>query len=273
MDHDRFPSQSIIDPFPAAPRSVPDVLVWEADGTVDGRVGYGAAVAGRLRRHGWSTAVVPLNRRRPTAAELEAPRHVISGGETPATSDVEWLIDTRRFLGPVLERALAGGVELTGICFGSQLLAALLAGPEAVEQHPAGMQAGLIDAADTESDEIHAVSAFHYHRIDADRLVAAGAVITMATARTPVHAFRAGAGVRVVQFHPELDPEALEVVVRRHRSVIRRFGGSFQRSVDSIDARRHRWDDQLWTRYVSGSTTLASGSTGPGDLATTSEQV
>jgi GMP synthase-like glutamine amidotransferase len=235
------------------PRKVdgPDVVVWEADGEVDGRVGYGAAIAARFRRQGLRVEVVPLVRRRPQGAELEAPRHVISGGSTAVTSGVGWLTDTRRHLDPVLDRALTGSIELTGICFGAQLLAAMLAGSGAVGPHPEGIQAGLVEAVDVEGEH-HVVSSFHYHHIDPDRLTAAGGTVVMSSARTPVQAYVVGDGVQGVQFHPELTPSALASSLGYGHEVMARTGGSLSGSLASIATHGQRWDGELWRSIFAG---------------------
>src|SRR6056297_1144064 len=85
-----------------------DVVVWEADGLVDGRLGYGAPIAMRLAAAGLAARVVPLTERVPTDGELAAPVHIVSGGSTSVDADAAWLVAARDRLAVVLDRALEG---------------------------------------------------------------------------------------------------------------------------------------------------------------------
>lgn len=238
---------------------VPDVVVWEADGSVDGRVGYGRALAGRLGAAGWDVVTVPLTRRPPTEHELAAPAHVLSGGNTGVNDDVAWLDDARRCLATVLDRALAGATSVTGICFGSQLIARVLAGPAAVGPHPEGMQAGLVRVGVPDGPTAHVVSSFHYHRIDRSVVERAGIRVTLTSDRTSVQAFSAGAGVHGVQFHPELAPKALLRTLCRYRHVLERHGTTLTRSSASVHEHRRAWRDEVWHRYVHGAVARTAG--------------
>lgn len=236
----------------------PDVLVWEADGTVDGSTGYGGPLATRLRAAGFIVDVVPLTQRRPNEAELAAPAHVVSGGTTGVGAGVAWLQATRDALGPVLERALDGRSSIVGVCFGAQLIARELAGPAAVGVHPAGLQAGLVEVCDAigitdaerPADPAGIVSSFHYHWIEPGPIQAAGARIVLESERTPVQAFEMGAGVRGLQFHPELEPRQLRRTLRANRSVVERQLVSMGAVNRSIAAAGRRWDTALWEGMV-----------------------
>lgn len=235
-------------PVPVVP-VVPDVLVWEAAGRVVGRHGYGRAIARRLRAAGRTVVVVPLVERVPTATEVMARHHVVSGGETSVHADDAWLAAARRVLAPVIDRALSGRATVTGVCFGSQLLATMIAGARAVAPHPAGMQAGLVDAVDHRSGTSHVVSSFHYHHVDGAVIGRAGAEIVIGSASTPVQAFELG-GVRGVQFHPELAPGQLRRALAGHAAVVARYGACPERAAVAIAQRRSRWTTELWNRFV-----------------------
>jgi len=227
----------------------PDVVVWEADGSIDGRSGYGEAIAVRLRRAGWSVEVVSLVRQRPDERQLEARAHVVSGGTTGVGADVAWLAAARLRLARVIDRAAAGAASVTGICFGAQLVATLLAGAGAVGPHPAGMQAGLVSVSEASGRNPHKVGSFHYHHVDAGALEAAGATIVLASEHTEVQAYEL-AGIRGVQFHPELQPAALHRLLRRHRSVVHEHGGCMRTAAATLRADRPRWTDVPWQRFV-----------------------
>lgn len=240
----------------------PQVVVWEAEGLVDNRVGYGAAIAARLVADGFGVTTVPLTRRSPNALELAAPVHVLSGGNTGVDADVGWLADARVALAAVLERARAGEAVVTGICFGAQLIADVLAGGSAVWEHPAGIQVGLVEARDVAGaggdgggaggTGRHVVSSFHYHGVRRAAIEAVGGRVVIDSERTEVQAFEVGAGVRGVQFHPELTPRGMVATVRANAHTIGRFGGCPRRAGRSILVARGAWSDGLWARFVTG---------------------
>ena len=238
---------------------VPDVVVWEADGSVDGRAGYGRAIAGRLGAAGRDVVTVPLTRRSLTPREMAAPAHVLSGGNTPVNDDVAWLDNARHSLATVLDRAFVGTTTVTGICFGSQLIARVLAGPAAVGPHPDGMQAGLVRVGPPGEPTAHVVSSFHYHRIDPEVVERAGLRVTLASDNTSVQAFTVGAGVQGVQFHPEIAPKALLRTLCSYRHVLEQNGTTLSRSTSSIHEHRRAWRDEVWHRIVHGAVARAAG--------------
>jgi GMP synthase-like glutamine amidotransferase len=142
---------------------------------------------------------------------------------------------------------LAGKASVTGICFGAQLLAHVIAGPEATGEHPDGMQAGLYELRAEQPD---AVSSFHYHRIRREVILAAGAEVTLDSDRTEVQAFRFGDNVRGVQFHPELSPTALWRTLRAYRDVLDRHGVGAAPVESSIRSRRASWSERPWFEFV-----------------------
>lgn len=227
-----------------------DVVVWEASGSIDGSVGYGHHIAARLAASGLAVSVIPLAARLPDTVELEASVHVLSGGTTPVTARVGWLDAARRLLDGVLGRALVGQATVTGICFGAQLIADMLAGPGTVVCHPDGMQAGIVDAVDTVDGRIVPVASFHYHHIRHAPIDAAGGRVVLASATTPVQAFEFGDGVRGVQSHPELGPDELTAALVANRDVLERHGANVPEAVASIEAARVWWTDEVWERFV-----------------------
>jgi GMP synthase-like glutamine amidotransferase len=236
------------------PRPHPRVVVWEADGSPHGGVGYGHAITVRLAAAGVTATTVPLSRRRPTAEELAAPFHVLSGGMTPATSRRRWVRSARRDLEPVLVRALAGEAAVTGICFGAQLIVATLAGPSAVGPNPRGIEAGLAlvrppgPGLDTPAGI--AVSELHHHHIEPAAVVALGGRIALSNDHTTVQAFTIGPTIVGLQFHPELDPAATRATVRAHGDLIRAHGGTPAATLASIDRWGDRWRADTFDRFV-----------------------
>lgn len=228
----------------------PEVVIWQADGVVDGQRGYGAPIASRLATAGFGVSVVPLVERAPDRVELAAPVHVLSGGASPVDTDARWLREARAALAGLLERGLAGEAMVSGICFGAQLIASVLAGPAAVGPHPEGMQAGLVEVLRTDDLMVEVVSSFHYHGIDRASIEAAGARVLLTSSRTQVQAFAWGAGVLGLQFHPELAPDQLRATLLAHRRVVRAHGGAASRAAASIVEREQWWSESPWDRFV-----------------------
>ncbi len=113
--------------------------------------------------------------------------------------DLPWLDDELRYLGQAVDR----GIPVLGVCFGAQLLAAILGGRV---EHAAVPETGFVDV--TSADPAGVPSgrwyAFHHDLIrppcDAE---------VVATSAACVQAFRHGPHLGV-QFHPEVTPQTLQ---------------------------------------------------------------
>jgi GMP synthase-like glutamine amidotransferase len=252
----------------------PQVVVWEADGSPGSGRGYGHAVTTRLSAVGIASTIVPLTRRAPSPEEQAAPIHVLSGGTTAATSNRLWVRSARRALEPVLLRALAGEAVVTGICFGAQLIAATLAGPDAVGPNPRGMEAGLVlvhapgslpgmpgrrwwpsplvPTAGSGAGRTAAtvVSQIHYHHIDRSAVTALGGQVVLSNDHTAVQAFTIGPTITGVQFHPELDPPATRATIEAHRDLLRRHGMTPADVMPSIDRLGAAWRPDAFDRFI-----------------------
>jgi GMP synthase (glutamine-hydrolysing) len=134
---------------------------------------------------------------------------------------------------------------MIGVCFGAQLIAELLAGPGAVDDHPRGMQAGLVRLRSGA-----AVSSFHFERVRPDIIEDAGAVITAASKATDVEGFRFGQHVRGVQFHPELDPSQLHRRLCCYGDVVEAHGLLLSAVLRTVELREPRWTDRHWVDLV-----------------------
>ena len=120
-----------------------------------------------------------------------------------------WLLDAARRI-PVL-----------GVCFGHQLLARALGGR--VEPNPRGLEAGTREIRLTDAGrrdpllaglpERARVQQFHEDHVPEPP---PGATLLAEGGLSPVQAFAAG-GIRAVQFHPELEPPVLRLLVERER--------------------------------------------------------
>ncbi|CAN5721881.1 hypothetical protein BH24ACT4_BH24ACT4_22390 [soil metagenome] len=196
----------------------PQVVVWQADGQPFRGRGYGAAVAARLRRRGWSVEVVDQRSQVVTDEILAAPVHVLSGGETSAFANDPATVRSRRRVTALARRAWADEVTLVGICLGAQLLARAAA-PELPRSRPAkGMEAGW--------QRVHgpcghlSVAELHYEQIDPALATIDGITVTHANEASPIQAFRWGPAAIGMQFHPEWSRRQAAQVLHRHRHVL-----------------------------------------------------
>ncbi len=233
---------------------VPNIVVWEADGNhVPGRA-YGRPLAEQLRRRGHRVTVVPLTQRSPDSAERRAPFHVLSGGDTPADSDTPWVRKARLALASVIERAADGKTDVVGICFGAQLLATALGGPDAVGASDNGIEVGLARVArkqDPGGDRwSEVVAQFHHHQISADSVVRCGGRIVLTNEHSEVQAFEVGNHITGYQFHPEWSPADMVATIGACRATIQSTGGSPDDALASVAERYGHWDPSTFDRLV-----------------------
>lgn len=236
------------------PHGSPSVVVWEADGTHGSGGGYGGPLARQLRQRGHHVRVVALVERAPDAEELTAPFHLLSGGNTSATSDAEWVCRARSALSGVLDRALQRTADVVGICFGAQLLATALCGQRAVGPTAAGMEVGLARVHErspgTTNGRSRVVAEFHHHEIAADAIRRAGATVTLTNEHTEVQAFEVGEHVVGYQFHPEWTPADMAATIGRCRRLIVETGGCAERGLATVADRYGHWDPLTFDRLV-----------------------
>lgn len=228
----------------------PHVVVWEADGSPYDGLGYGHAVASRLAARGVHVTTVPLTWRRPSPKELSAPVHLVSGGTTPVDSQQTWVLEARQSFKQVLTRALDGEASITGICFGSQFIVSMLAGPDAVGPNPQGIEAGLTVVHSTDGSTEIVVSQFHYDHIEADAVKAIGGEVVLTNDHTQVQAFAIGSTIVGLQFHPELDPPATKATISSHRQLIHARTSAPASVRESVQRLASRWSDELFDCFV-----------------------
>ncbi|MDO8106019.1 hypothetical protein Q6348_02280 [Isoptericola sp. b441] len=226
----------------------PDVVVWEADGRPLPRLGYGARLAAPLRGLGARVVVVPYRRRALTAAELSAPVHVLSGGETTSFAGDP---ATRRTLADVtglLRRAWRGDATVIGVCLGAQLIARAIA-PALPPSFPtSGMEVGLCPV-DGPGGPI-AVGQLHYEQIDPAFAEVDGVRLTHTNDHTRVQGFTWGPSVAGYQFHPEWDPGDVAAVLDRHAALLDLRHAEPSTALASVHLEQGSWSGRTVTELL-----------------------
>jgi GMP synthase (glutamine-hydrolysing) len=161
------------------------------------------------------------------AAPLPGPRHadafIVTGSSSSVTERAPWMLRAEELLRDIV----AARTPLLGICFGHQMIAQALGGE--VRRNPFGREIGTVRLARTADDPLFAGTprAFDVHEthVDAVTRLPAGAELLATTTRDPVAAFRVGARVHGVQFHPEMDADIIRGYVAARAPIIREEGG------------------------------------------------
>ena len=164
---------------------------------------------------------------------------VMTGSSSSVTERAPWM---RRAEAHVREMA-GGEVPFFGICFGHQLAAMALGGEVAL--NPRGREIGTVRVKRLAEDAIfdgiggEEIAANATHKDSVVRLPA-GARVLAASALEPVQAFAVGRAIRCVQFHPEIDGDAMRGYVEARAHLIAEEGGDAEairaRSVDAPEA-------------------------------------
>lgn len=217
----------------------PDVVIWEADGQPLPRLGHGARLAQALGALDATVTVVPYRRRALTEAELAAPVHVLSGGETSSFSPDPTTGRALRDLTEVLQRAWHADTTVIGVCLGAQLVARAL-NPELPRSAPhGGMEAGLLAVAGPTGTQF--VAQLHYEQIHPAFAELDGVEVTHTNSHSPIQGFRWGRTVFGYQFHPEWDLGDLSTTLRRHRRLLTARGADPRAAQASVAAGAPSW--------------------------------
>jgi GMP synthase (glutamine-hydrolysing) len=147
---------------------------------------------------------------------------ILTGSSSNVTERAPWMLRAEGYV-----RDLAGaGVPVLGICFGHQLIAKALGGE--VEKNPRGREIGTVPVTKTADDRLFdalpdpfAANATH---VESVTRLPEGARVLAKTERDPVAAFAIGERVRCVQFHPEIDGDAMRGYIAARAHLMRAEG-------------------------------------------------
>jgi len=169
-------------------------------------------------RGGWETVDLRTDAPLPPAADGAA--FIVTGSSSSVTERAPWMLRAEAYL----RELAAAEAAVFGICFGHQLLAQALGGE--VTKNPRGREIGTVqvarDPATHDDDPLFegiphafAVNATH---VDTVARLPPGARVLASTRLEPTAAFAVGPRIRAVQFHPEIDGDAMRgyVEARAH---------------------------------------------------------
>jgi GMP synthase (glutamine-hydrolysing) len=149
-----------------------------------------------------------------SAAGYDAVVMVMTGSPLSVTRPEPWMERAAEFL----VGAAARGVPVLGVCFGHQLLA--YAHGARVVRNPQGREIGTVEVSLSEAGredplfhglpERFAIQATHEDIVEQPPT---GATVLAGNANTAVQALAFGPLLRGVQFHPEVQPEAMRALI------------------------------------------------------------
>jgi len=162
----------------------------------------------------------------PLPKPADADGFVITGSSSSVTERAPWMLRSEELVRRIVEI----GTPLFGICFGHQMVGQALGGR--VAKNPRGREIGTVDVrvlAHTRRDPIfdgigERFRANHTH-VDSVVELPPGARLLAETDLEPNAAFAIGEAVKCVQFHPEIDGDAMRGYVEARAHLIEGEGG------------------------------------------------
>jgi len=195
---------------------VPEVAARRGEFALWIREAVGDGWTGAWREHDLRSDAAP-----PAPGDVRG--FIITGSSSSVTDRHPWMLRAEE-----LVRAIAASkTPLFGICFGHQLVAQALGG--LVAKNPRGREIGTVRCRHHADDAFYAgvPNDFDVNTTHVDSVVRlpSGARALASTALEPVAAFAIGERIRCVQFHPEIDGDAMRGYVRARAHLIRAEGG------------------------------------------------
>jgi GMP synthase (glutamine-hydrolysing) len=169
---------------------------------------------------------------------------IISGSNAMITDNHAWIKRAEKWI----RLAVASGIPFLGICFGHQLLASALGGT--VADNPNGIEVGNVDihlqphsVSDALFLDMPEIIPSHVSHRQSVLRIPPGAVHLASSAMDANHAFRFGAKVWGLQFHPEFTAEIAQGYLDYYRPAL------IQRGVD-VDALSRKVIDYPYGRML-----------------------
>jgi GMP synthase (glutamine-hydrolysing) len=176
---------------------------------------------GGVWRGAW--AVHDIRTDEPLPPPREAAAFVMTGSSSSVTERAPWMLKAEAHVREIAQAE----TPLFGICFGHQLVAQALGGN--VSKNPRGREIGTVRVKRTADDEIFegvgeelAVNATH---VDTVAKLPEGACVLASSELEPTQAFALGRAIRCVQFHPEIDGDAMRRYLDARADLITAEGG------------------------------------------------
>ncbi|WAA08583.1 type 1 glutamine amidotransferase [Fervidibacillus albus] len=218
-----------------------DVYVLESTGYINHRKeGYAKPIVDRLQTFGYSTKVIPLKEQYNELQSIPNGKPIIiSGGMTEVFAQEKWLIETKKFIGKIIEsnkqKPVCEKTFLFGICFGAQLISEVIQ-PGAVkflhEPQIGEKPVTLCDPSplfENVADHFYAY-AFHYNQIQNDFLFVLSEV-----KKEGMHFINAfenqDLGCFGTQFHPEFTGQEFKTLLEYYND---QFQDQFQIDTSQI---------------------------------------
>ena len=176
---------------------------------------------------------------------------IITGSSSSVTERAPWMLRAEAYLRDLV----AADAPVLGICFGHQLLGQALGGE--VVKNPRGREIGTVRVTvkrDAPADPLLGglPESFHVNatHVDTVATLPKGARVLAETALEPNAIFAVGQRVRGVQFHPEIDADAMRGYVRARWEVIGKDGLDADAILRGV--RETRENGQILKNFVTG---------------------
>ncbi|HEU4534123.1 MAG TPA: glutamine amidotransferase [Polyangiaceae bacterium] len=154
----------------------------------------------------------------------DADGFIMTGSPSSVTERAPWMLRAEELLRGIV----AAGVPFFGICFGHQLMASALGGE--VVRNPRGREMGTVevrvrDGADPLLAALPRAFAANATHVDVVSKPPPGARVLAETDLDPCAIYAVGAATKCVQFHPEIDGDAMRRYVDVRAGLVEAEGG------------------------------------------------